>query len=169
MIPGPLVRNKCCLFHGSIFLTNKTFLLSYFPNFHCQHSGGNKNFTISYLKQSCFSHRGGSVKHRAFHEQENIEKTPKSLMKTGRNDWMKIWPPWRKTEPVGKSYKYVGKEIIDLGYVCQQLADGCKLCKTEVSLAHYEDETVIGLDSILHRTYIHHNFTVWYDTSCFVQ
>ena len=46
------------------------------------------------------------------------------------------------------------RRFIDLSYVCQQLADGCKLCKTEISLAHYEDETMIGLDSILHITFI---------------
>ena len=45
-------------------------------------------------------------------------------------------------------------------YVCQQLADGCKVYKKEISLAHYEDETVMDLDSILHITYLHHNFTV---------
>ena len=33
----------------------------------------------------------------------------------------------------------------------------------KISLAHYEDETVIGLASILHITYLHHNFTR-YDT-----
>ena len=61
---------------------------------------------------------------------------------------------------MGKTYKYVGKRFIDLSYVCQQLEDGCKVCKTGISLAHYEDETVIGLASILHITYLHHNFTV---------
>ena len=38
------------------------------------------------------------------------------------------------------------------------MAGGCKVCKTEISLAQYEDETVIGLASILHITYLHHNF-----------
>ena len=33
------------------------------------------------------------------------------------------------------------------------------MCKKEVSLANYEDETAIGFASILHITYIHHNFT----------
>ena len=76
----------------------------------------------------------------------------------------------RKTEPVGKMYKCVGRRFIDLSYVCQQLADGCKVCKTEISLTHYENETVIaGIVSILHITYFHHNFTVCYDTCCFVQ
>ena len=35
-----------------------------------------------------------------------------------------------------------------------------KMRKTEISLAHYEDETVIGLASILHITYLYHNFAV---------
>ena len=61
--------------------------------------------------------------------------------------------PRGKTEPVGKTYKYVGllgRRFIDLNYVCQQLEDGCKV-KKEISLAYYEDETVIGL--IKHITY----------------
>ena len=41
-------------------------------------------------------------------------------------------------------------------------ADGCKVCKKEISLAHYEDEIVIGLASILHITYLHHSLL--YDT-----
>ena len=65
-----------------------------------------------------------------------------------------------KTGPVGKAYKYVEKRFIDLSYVCHQLADGRKVCKKEISLAHYEDETVIGLISMLHITYLHHSFTV---------
>ena len=47
-----------------------------------------------------------------------------------------------------KPYKYVGRRFIDLRYVCLQLAAGCKMCKTEISLTHHEDETVIGLASI---------------------
>ena len=30
----------------------------------------------------------------------------------------------------------------------------------KISLAHYEDETVIGLASILHATCLHHNLTI---------
>ena len=59
-----------------------------------------------------------------------------------------------------KMYKYVGKRFIDVSYVCQQLEDGCKVCKTEKPLTRYEDETVICLARILHITYLHHNFTV---------
>ena len=69
-------------------------------------------------------------------------------------------PQRGKTKPVRKTYKYLGRRFIDLSYVCQQLADGCKMCKKEIALAHYEDEAVVGLASILHITYIHHNFTV---------
>ena len=35
-----------------------------------------------------------------------------------------------------------------------------KCVKKEISLAHYEHETVKGLPSILHITYLHRNFTV---------
>ena len=35
-----------------------------------------------------------------------------------------------------------------------------KCVKKEISLVHYEDETVISLASILHVTYLHHNFTI---------
>ena len=38
-----LFPNKYCLFHSFIFLTIKNFLLSYFPNFHCQGSGVTKS------------------------------------------------------------------------------------------------------------------------------
>ena len=62
-----------------------------------------------------------------------------------------------RTGPVGKTYKYVGR-FIDPSCVCQQLEDGCKVHKK--SLAHYEDETVIGLASILHATCLHHNLTI---------
>ena len=43
------------LFNSFIFLTIKKFLLSYFPNFHGQRSGG-QDLSILYQKQSCFSH-----------------------------------------------------------------------------------------------------------------
>ena len=56
-----LFCKKYGLFNGFIFLTIKKFLLSYFPNFHCQRSGG-QNLSISYLKQSRFSHGEGSFK-----------------------------------------------------------------------------------------------------------
>ena len=75
----------------------------------------------------------------------------------------------KKTEPVGKSYKYVGRRFIDLSCVCQQLADGCKVCKTEISPVHYEDETVTGLAGISHITDLRHNFTARSDTCFFVQ
>ena len=54
----------------------------------------------------------------------------------------------------------MGRRFIDLSYVCQQLAGGCKVSKTEISLAHDEDETVIGPACILHIAYLHHKFTV---------
>ena len=60
-----------------------------------------------------------------------------------------------------KTYKYVERRFIDLSYVCQQLADGCKVCKTEISLTHYEDDTVTGLANMLDMTYLHHNFFLY--------
>ena len=54
---------KYDLFNGFIFLTIKNFLLSHFPNFHGQRSGGGgQDLSISYPKQSCFSHGKGSFK-----------------------------------------------------------------------------------------------------------
>ena len=44
----------------------------------------------------------------------------------------------------------MGTRFIDLSYDCQQVANGCKVRKKEISLVHYEDETVIGLASILY-------------------
>ena len=35
-----------------------------------------------------------------------------------------------------------------------------KYVKKKYRWVHYEDETVIGLASILYITYLHHNFTV---------
>ena len=46
-------------------------LLSYFPNFHGQRSGGGGgggDLSISYLKQNCFSHREGLFK-ESIHKQ----------------------------------------------------------------------------------------------------
>ena len=69
-----LFCNKYGLFNGFIFLSIKKFLLSYFPNFHCQRSkgggGGGENYSISHLKQCCFSHGDSSFKeriHKQFH------------------------------------------------------------------------------------------------------
>ena len=42
-----LFCKKYGLFNGYIFLTIKKFLLSYFPNFHGQHSGGGEGGTRS--------------------------------------------------------------------------------------------------------------------------
>ena len=61
-----LFCKKYGLFNGFIFLTIKKFLLSHFPNFHGQCSGGGggggQDFSISYLKQNCFGHGEGSFK-----------------------------------------------------------------------------------------------------------
>ena len=35
--------------------------------------------------------------------------------------------------------------IVDLGFVCQQLVKGCKACKTTLSLTHCQRERVTGL------------------------
>ena len=56
---------KYGLFNSFIFLTMKKFLLSYFPNFHDQRSGGTRS-------QSCFSHGEGSFKepiHKQFYSK----------------------------------------------------------------------------------------------------
>ena len=93
-------------------------------------------------------------------KRKTFTKTEKLYEARGETIKRRFEPQRGKTEPVGKSYKYVGRRFIYLSYVCQQLADDCKVYKTEISLTHYEDETVIGLASILHITYLHHNFTV---------
>ena len=65
-----LFCKKYGLFNCLIFLTIKKFLLSYFPNFYGQRSGGGGDLSISYLKQSCFSHGEGSLKepiHKQFY------------------------------------------------------------------------------------------------------
>ena len=75
---------------------------------------------------------------------ENLDKTEK-LNEAREKRLKEDLSPRGNTEPVGKTYEYVGRKFIDLSHVCQQLADGCKVCKKEISLAHYKDETVIGL------------------------
>ena len=64
-----LFCKKYCLFNGFIFLTIMKFLLSYFPNFLGQRSGGGgQDPSISHLKQNCFSHGEGSFK-ESIHKQ----------------------------------------------------------------------------------------------------
>ena len=54
-----------------LFFTINEFLLSYFPNFHGQRSGGGgggQDLSISYLKQNCFSYGEDSFK-ESIHKQ----------------------------------------------------------------------------------------------------
>ena len=72
-----LFGKKYGFFNGFIVLTIKTFLLSYFPSFDGQRSGGGGeggggDLSISYLKQNCFSHGEGSFKesvHKQFYSK----------------------------------------------------------------------------------------------------
>ena len=65
-----LFCKKYGLFNVFISLTIKKFLLSYFPDFHGQRSGGRggQDLSISYMKQNCFSHEEGSFK-ESIHKQ----------------------------------------------------------------------------------------------------
>ena len=45
---------------------------------------------------------------------------------------------------------FKGCNIVDLGFVCQQLVEGCKACKTTLSLTQCQRDRVIGLASILY-------------------
>ena len=45
---------------------------------------------------------------------------------------------------------FKGCNIVDLGFVCQQLVEGCKACKSTLSLTQCQGESVIGLASILY-------------------
>ena len=94
------------------------------------------------------------MKRKTLTKTEKLNEGREKLVNDGLSPREEKQNLWEKT------YEYVGRGLIDLSCVCQQLADGCKVCKTEISLAHYEDETVIGLASILHITYLHHSFTV---------
>ena len=112
-------------------------------HFHCQCSG--VKILVFHTRSRVVSAKG------RVHSKTRCSMKKKALTKT---------TPERKnrTGPVGKTYKYVGR-FIDQSCVCQQLEDGCKVRKKK-SLAHYEDETVIGLASILHSTYLHHKITI---------
>ena len=56
-----LFCKKYGLFNGFIFLTIKKFLLSYFPNFHGQRSGGGQDLSISHLNSESFQPWRGFV------------------------------------------------------------------------------------------------------------
>ena len=58
-------------------------------------------------------------------DEAREKRLKEDLSPREENFWGKLINTWEK----------------DLSYVCHQLADGCKECKTEISLAHYEDET----------------------------
>ena len=45
---------------------------------------------------------------------------------------------------------FKGRHIVDLDFVCKQVLDGHKACKTTLSLTQYQRERVIGLTSILY-------------------
>ena len=45
---------------------------------------------------------------------------------------------------------FKGCNIVDLSFVCQQLVEGCKACKTTLSLTQCQRERMIGLASILY-------------------
>ena len=48
------------------------------------------------------------------------------------------------------SSPFKGRNIVNLDFVCKQLLDGHKACKTTLSLTKYQREILIGCTSILY-------------------
>ena len=77
------------------------------------------------------------MKERRYSDRKNAEKLDSKFENLDVNNSNSISP-------------FKGCNIVDLGLVCQQLVEGCKACKTTLSLTQCQRERVIGLASILY-------------------
>ena len=77
------------------------------------------------------------MKERRYSDRKNAEKLDSKFENLDVNNSNPISP-------------FKGCNIVDLGFVCQQLVEGCKACKTTLSLTQCQRERVIGLASILY-------------------
>ena len=77
------------------------------------------------------------MKERRYFDRKNVEKLDSKFEKLDVNNSNPISP-------------FKGCNIVDLGFVCQQLVEGCEACKTTLSLTQCQRERVIGLASILY-------------------
>ena len=77
------------------------------------------------------------MKERRYSDRKNVEKLDLKFENLYVNNSNPISP-------------FKGCNIVDLGFVCQQLVEGCKACKTTLSLTQGQRERVIGLASSLY-------------------
>ena len=77
------------------------------------------------------------MKERRYSDRKNAEKLDSKFENLDVNN----------SNPIS-SFK--GSNIVDLGFVCLQLVEGCKACKTTLSLTQRQRERVIGLANILY-------------------
>ena len=80
-----------------------------------------------------------TVKERRYSDRKNAEKLDSKSENLDVNNSNPISP-------------FKGCNIVDLGFVCQQLVEGCKACKITLSLKQCQRERVIGLASILYTS-----------------
>ena len=78
-----------------------------------------------------------TVKERRYSDRKNAEKLDSKFENLDVNNSNPISP-------------FKGCNIVDLSFVCQQLFEGCKACKTTLSLTQCQRERVTGLSSILY-------------------
>ena len=77
-----------------------------------------------------------TVKERRYSDRKNADNLDSKFENLDVNNSDSISP-------------FKGCNIVDLGFVCQQLVEGCKACKTTLYLTQCQRERVIGLASIL--------------------
>ena len=77
------------------------------------------------------------MKERRYSDRKNAEKLDLKFENLDVNNSNPISP-------------FKGCNIVDLGFVCQQLVEGCKTCKTTLFLTRGQRERVIDLASNLY-------------------
>ena len=76
-------------------------------------------------------HRESSVKDQVFFMKRRTLRQTEKVNKAREKRLNEDLNPKEENRTCGKTYKYVGR-FIDLSYDCQLLADGCKVCRTEI-------------------------------------
>ena len=85
--------------------------------------------------------RNGQKKKELSTKQDNLVKKPEEL--ESEFDTFDV----DNSQPTSP---FKGRNIVDLDFVCKQLLDVCKACKTTLSLTQCQRERLIGLASILY-------------------
>ena len=77
------------------------------------------------------------MKERRYSDRKNAEKLDSKFDNLDVNNLNPVSP-------------FKGCNIVDLGFACLQLVEGCKACKTTLSLTQCQREKVIGLVNVLY-------------------